>query len=571
MAGKTLDKLSVYRLKQASIDGLAFSKHKKVKSGKWKSGRASMSYHLFFRRDKPHNARWYSAFEDLVDIPKHEIPQNMGSGFILVVQTSTSCYGLTGGLSHSDLRKGADVDFHFGIELAQRIISLAELGSMGQRDTGGTVNSIIRRFRDGYNPKTDAANLRRILNNVTGRLSKRENPLYSEIGSSIVASDALGVNGAKDFEAIMKFIQSVDRLRKNDKKLITIPSLQRLSKRSHAVLIEDLESALVDQLIEFEPDRNRAFFLDNTGVPGFIDRASQFTVSLARRHNATSSVDEAIKAAGDFLRDFGQREDQIAALHRLKLKVEFDDGFPMDGDFLRHLCGDVVHAQDNVFLDCGSWYKADKAYLKAAKAWVDNIEYIDPAAIGLNEWSNGNEDDFIVSHKSMVLLHKRLVRCDGNSKVEFCDLLADDVNGLNVIHVKRGAGARLRELFAQGSVACTAYQDSGFQAKIFAGDLENQGGWRSLTAAERRKLANLERRQLREFKIVFAIFDDIRSHRVSNNAKTTSAVLKGTLSTFAMYDLLNHCRTIQETGMNVAVTRIRPYPTAVRRTKRGRA
>jgi len=88
-----------------------------------------------------------------------------------------------------------------------------------------------------------------------------------------------------------------------------------------------------------------------------------------------------------------------------------------------------------------------------------------------------------------------------------------------LIHVKKANGAGLRELFAQGYVAASAYRDVDFREAVHKADIN---GRNQLSVKDKKVLASLERRRKREFTIVFAIHDDTPSNRMKAGATTTS-------------------------------------------------
>jgi uncharacterized protein (TIGR04141 family) len=145
--------------------------------------------------------------------------------------------------------------------------------------------------------------------------------------------------------------------------------------------------------------------------------------------------------------------------------------------------------------------------------------------------------------------------------IEFCDLLKVSSDRILLIHVKPDTGAALRALFAQGFVSARLYAESeSFRANIHQGNLKMTDG--GLTTSQLSVLKSLEKRHRREMRIVLAIFDDTPSHTVQPGATMTSEILKGALTTFAKVDLLDRATNIRAMGYDVALCRIKPYPTS---------
>lgn len=574
MAENKLHKLSAYRLDVDAIDQLKFKGFDIFDEGKATVENRSFNYRLFFFKGRAKTASWYPAFEHL-NPDKAKIPKTLNPGFILLVKFSGACYGVTGGVGHLHLRKNVDVAYQFGVELAKRILTEEELRSLAQRDTGGNVNAIDRHFRGRYSPKNDVNNLRRILKNVRGQLSKTKNPLIKKIGSSIQGTDALSVNGGKTFDDVMLFLAAVEELWQKGKDRIVIPSLERLDKKAHASLIDDLRNELIGQLVSYDPDAPQLLFLEGQARTIFNNETTRWTLHVEAWRENADSIPDVFSRVGAHLKTFATPKERIEAFDRLKLRIDYDDEVHEDDGFSRFICGDVVHKNENYFIDHRSWYHASGAYLKALTAQLDNIECIDPAALGLNEWDKAvcaDEDAFNISNANFVLLDKRLVKLGDETGIEFCDLFGPSNNKLCLIHVKEATGAELRALFAQGSVSGTLYSEvDDFKDIVHTCGFSIRKNIAGLNDRQKQVLSDLKNKQIRELTVVYAIFDSTQSHVVVPGSKLTSQVFDGTLSTFAKVDLLNHCQTLRGMGYGVALTRIRPHPVAAAKKQKKKA
>ena len=558
-----LHKLSAYRLEVNAIDNLDFKGFNLFAKATVKIDKEPVDYRLLCLKGHAKPATWYPAFAHL-NPDKTKIPKTLNPGFILLVKLHHACYAVTGGVGHIHLRKKVDVRYQFGIELAKRILSEEELRSLAQRDTGGNVNAIDRHFRGRYSPRSDVNNLRRILRNVRGKLSKTKNPLMKKIGSSIQGTDALTVNGAKTFDDIFASLIAVEELWQKGKERIVIPSLEQLDKKAHAALIDDLKAALIDNLANYNADDPQWLFLEGESRDVFNDETTKWTLHAGTSKQEAHSATEVFEHVRPRLSQVGTAKKRLEAFDALKLRIEYDDNTDEDDALFRFICGDVVHNNENYFLDHRAWFHASDGYLKLLTAQIDNIECIDPKTLGLNEWDKGtyaDEDAFNTSHKNFVLLDKRFVTLPGENGIEFCDLFGPNGTKTCMIHVKEANGANLRALFAQGSVSGTLYSEvDGFREIVHACGFTARNGIAALTAAEKKMLADLKAKQVRELTVVYAVRDETKSHAVVPGANLTSQMFDGTLSTFAKVDLLNHCQTLRGMGYNVALTRIRPHP-----------
>jgi uncharacterized protein (TIGR04141 family) len=127
-----------------------------------------------------------------------------------------------------------------------------------------------------------------------------------------------------------------------------------------------------------------------------------------------------------------------------------------------------------------------------------------------------------------------------------------------LVHVKHACGAELRALFAQGYVSAQLYSESEeFRQKVHSSNIDMST---SLTAPQKAALADLARRQRREFLVVYAIFDHQTGHDADiSDPLRVSKVFGKTITLFAKIDLLGRVQAIRALGYNVALTRIKPY------------
>lgn len=561
MAEKGLNRLTVYKLATPDMGGVKIPSYKPAAKGKVTVEKQQVSYKLLLYKKGPYPPSWFSTFDSLkITLPEKDWPETMSSGFVLLVHVGKTVYAVTGGVGHIHLRSNVAIEHRFGIELAQRMLALANLRGLVQRDTSGVVNTIDRGFRAKYDPKGDLNNLRRVLKNVRGAFAKKD-PLYKDIGSSIHASDALSVNGRKDFTGVLTFLIRLENVWLAAPKQLSIPQLEHINKKAHGPLMDALEAQLIAELVAFDADTSQSLFLDNRDIGFLPDRATAYHLIRQGNSTAAASYQEVLEHVRDSLSQ-AKPADRRATYRDLRLQVDFEEGFSETHLLSYFLCGDITCKGDVFFLDNEEWFRASEEFIAALTKELDNIECVDPAALGVLEWNHKDEDTFNNDHTKLCVLDRRLVKVAGEKGgIEFCDLLANNNGRVQLIHVKSDSGAALRALFAQGFVSAQLYNlDAEFQTKVHTGDLQQSKG-SGVSSAAKQQLAALADRHLREITIVFAIHDSTASHSVAIGANVTSKVLKGTLSTFAKADLLNRATDLRAMGYEVAVCRIRPYPT----------
>lgn len=564
MTDNVIHKLTVYKLSNVALKSITIPSYKLVAEDAWKvANKKTYPYRLFFHKRGPFPAPWLSVFDPLnLNVAAKDLPESIVSGFILLIQIATSVYAVTGGVGHIHLRKHLPIEHRFGIELAQRILAIPELRGLSQRDTSGVVNTLDRVFRGLYNPHGDINNLKRVLTHVRGTL-KKQNPLQAKIGRSIEASDALTVHGSKQFADVITFLIEVERLMAHESPKIIIPQLEHINKKSHRALLSELESALVEILASYNADETHALFLDNEDIGYLPDRVVRFDLIYSRHKYQADTFVDVFEHTRDLLSSISSKTDRQKAFHRMNLRLYFDDGTTEIRALSYFLCGDVEYNDDVYFLNNQLWYRASDEFIKLIENELDNIECLDPSVIGLEEWDKSkfpNEKEFNSAHKGLLVMDRRLVKiADEKGGIEFCDLLRSTPETVDLVHVKHDTGAALRALFAQGFVSAKLYAESSeFRSKIYRGEVTGNG--KAFAKKDLVTLKGLNKRHRREIKVVFAIFDNTKSHSVAPTATTTSKILNGTLTTFAKVDLLDRVTNMRAMGYGVALSRIKPYP-----------
>jgi len=562
MPEDSINKITVYKLNIDNFDNIGFQYYKMVKSDVFSIDNNSYPYKLFFFTPSAKTASWFPMFAGLgLTIMSNEVPAIQVSGFILVLKIENSFYAVTGGVGHIHLKKTLTVEHRFGIIIAEKILSMPELKGLTQKDTSGNVNYIDRVFRGFYNPIGDINNLKRVLTHVRGKF-KKGNRYCQTIGKSISASNALSVNGSKTFGEIVRFLLDVESLWQTTTKKISIPQLEHIDKKFNGRLLNELQAALVDNLGNYTSDGQVNLYLDNADIGYLPDRVQKYTLVYNRNKHPVDTYEEVFEMVSEILRGIQNIEDKREAFAKINLEVTFDDNATEKKELLYFICGDITYNNEVYFISNKLWYKANNEFLKQLDGEIDNIRFLEPEAIGLIEWDSSRhreERSYNDAHTDFVKLDRRLIKIpEEKGGIEFCDLYKTNPDGAVVIHVKHDYGAALRALFAQGDVSAQLYaQSKEFRDSVLNARFTDSNG---LDDNSRNLLGQLAGKQKIGIKIVYAIYDDRPSHTVSQNAKTTSEKLNGTLTTFAKVDLLSRINNIRSMGYDTAITRIKPYP-----------
>jgi uncharacterized protein (TIGR04141 family) len=574
VADNSVKKITIYKVPDSTFDCFKHDDYDLVGSGSETLDKTKADFKLFYGYFEQKDPGWIGLFSGMdLNVSNDSIPQVQQAGFILLVKIESNCYAVTGGMGHIHLKTKVDVEADFGIELAESILMSNEIRGLAQRETGSKVFAVDRHFGSVYDPVEDTANLKRILKRLRGTMDEN-NPLFSEIGNGIVASDALSVVGEKTFSKLIEFLVKVHDLHKQGKKSVRIPRLRQLGKQDQA-LIDELDKELVKKLCS--SDGYKDFHLDVFEVP--VDSVSEYRIR-ARSRIIETTYQGLMRKLGDRLKKLTTLDKRVEQLKSYRLQYWVEDVEYDTVPFFGILCGDVVFNGDPFYLFAGRWYRADKEYIKLLNSELDQLRYYRADELQLKEWPVADPDStgvdegegegiFNDSHAgSHVVLDRRTITVSGHrGPIEFCDLLLDASSGTFLIHVKKAHGAKLRELFSQGYVSAQLYASvSDFQKKIHTGNVANRKP--ALTKKEEATLAGLKKKPRGALSVIYAIYDDEKASATTSEGKTMEA-LGGTLTTFAKVDLLGRIAMIRELGYNVGITRIKPFPAkAVKRTSK---
>lgn len=567
MSNNSVNRVTLYKLKLKKQSDFAPNNYKEVTNGSSKIGNRLFKYWLHFMDQHSSKPSWLNFFSGLnLNLSGGKAPKTVHAGFILLIQTGNSFYAVTGGLGFLHLQSAADIEPRFGIGLAEKILSLPELKGLVQKDTSGVVNNIDRVFRGTYNPNGELDNLKRVLTKVRGKLEKT-NASYATIGKSIQAGNSITVNGPKEFDDLFPFLASIEELQKAPNTL-TIPQLDHIEKRFNPALLLSLQQTLIQHLLDYKADGKANLFLDNEEIGYLPDRIESYELRYAHKKYADiDSYEGVLEKVSEILKSLPDTQHRIDAYKKLRLHVIFDDEKSDTRDLHFFICGDVTYKNEVYFINNRLWYQAGKEFLKKLDSELNNIAFIPADKLSLVEWDAIKHVGQMAEHEynkecqqagNFILMDRRDVKIpQEKGGIEFCDLLGQ-ASPTQLIHVKKANGAALRALFAQGYVSAKFYADStDFRNQVHTSQLKDG---KKLNATEKAALAALSGKYKREFQIIFAIYDDTKSHKAPAKSKLTSEALEGTLTPFAKVDLLERVTSIRSMGYEVAVTRIKPFP-----------
>lgn len=560
--------ITLYRLKDTvDLDTVEFPNYEKVHSKNGKSIKTA----LFFLKTQGSDASWYKVFATLnpdLSSFSSKPPHVQYSGFIYLMKTNSSTYACTGGLGFHALgsSEGYAIEPRFGIIIAKKILNSEHLRGLVQKDSSGILNSLDRVFKGNYNPAGDIENLHRVLTHIRASVVK-QSELYKEIGSNIKAGDSLHVSGQKDINGIHEFIIKVEQIWNEERSdTLTIPELDYIKPKYESNLIAALNASLRQHLVD-NPS-TRSIFFDDMEIGFLPDRVSQYIISRGRNTESFNSMDAVIGHVSSLLNDKAVSIDDIFIEFKI---VDGINDLPRK-KLTHYICGDIVYDNETYFVISNRWYRAHQNFMESIDNEINEIEFIESALSSLPTWDNqvhSDENDYIYNGcaSDFTILHKRLIHSNNpgskHQKIEFCDLLKQEGDSVRLFHIKHACGALLRDLFSQGYVSASCFkEDKDFRSNVFSAQMDqcsHNGQTIELSDNDRQLLSGLNGKLIRNYTVVFAIYDETHAFtpaQAGPQAGSTLDCLQGTLTLYAKIDLLSRVQAIRSMGYNVALTRI---------------
>lgn len=433
-------------------------------------------------------------------VEDHELPSIAHASLVIVFRHDDDTYALTAGYAYADISPCAVQDF--GVDIAKKSLNPNELAQLVQKVPTGNVYGLQRNLRGKYLPANDHMNRKSVLKALRGKC------LDQELGLSIEGRTSLSVNGKKDFSDVLRLLDRVRDLEASDQYTVPIRGLDEAPKRLRQVLDDALRKLVDDGNINdvmFGYDDDLVFMRCDTIQVGSSDERFPF-----------DAVTEILEAARR-LRPDSPSGARIRGYDDAGIEV-------LDTQLLRLVEGELDHEGEKYFRISRKWYKTNPDYIAEINTQFDAIDVLDNDYLGAwKRTAHGYEaeDDFLKAQ--VVPDQRKLAHTRNIAHVEVADLV--DTTNHYLIHVKRGRGAFLRNLFAQGYVSASLIQgDAAFRTE----------------AEEKFDLANLQ-----DYKVVLAIFpEDVRA---------TNSIF----TLFAKVDLVERCEALRDIGVDVCYTLIR--------------
>ena len=489
----TVSKITIYKLDRSFSADEELLGYKNPKSGELQG----WNYKVFTRSRRNLPPSWEPLVKGLIQ--DADIPKNSYASLVFLFQKDEHHFALTSGYGYVDVHGHGVKDF--GINIACKSLDPNGLNHLYQKQPTGNVYGLSRSLRGKYMPTNDSINQKSVLKALKGKV------INKKLGVTMEGRTSLAISGRKSLSDVLNLLDEIAKIEKSEKFTVVIKGLEEVGKQLKDELDQELRKRIAsgqfdDMMFGYDDD---LIFRNCEKLKVGRDSAN-YSIDETQAVFLSAQHQDAANPAGVNVTGYDETNERIFSKQLFDL-IE----------------GELDFNSDKYFRIDKKWYRTNADYKKRIDEDFSTIQAIEPSYF--KPWpraENGFVDEDTFLNKNLnsdrILAHKQKI-----SHIELADLI-DKTNNY-FIHVKKGRGAFLINLFAQGYVSGSMFNgDDGFKKK----------------AKEKFDIADDKK-----FTIIFAIFPEDATR------------IDSIFTLFAKVDLLERCEVLKSMGLDVKYCLIR--------------
>lgn len=481
--------ITIYKIDDDFPVDKALSEYKEPNNGK--GAMNGWNYRIFIRSKFNISPAWQPLVNNLVD--EKEIPKNSYASLVILFSKGSNNFALTSGYGYANVREFAVADF--GIDIACKSLDPNQLDHLYQKVPTGNVYGLNRTLRGKYIPINDPINQRSVLKALRGKV------INQDMGATMEGKKSLSISGKKDFSDVVALFDKIIELEKSKKMTVNIKGLDEVSK----IVKEKLDEELINKI--------------NSG--NFNDVLFGYDDDLVFNNCANLKIgkNDELCSMDDIEKVMEIATKQKPGKQAFVQIVGFDD---QNQEIFKKKLIDLIEGEldfdnEKYFRIDKKWYKTNTNYKKKIEEDFKILEKIESSYFNSWQQKNGKFVDEVDFLKSNIDSNKILAHTQKISHIEIADII--DKNNCYFVHVKKGRGAFLRNLFAQGYVSGSLFNSDEEFKKL----------------AQKKFSIDIDKK----YTVVFAIFPE-------DETKIDSI-----FTLFAKVDFLERCESLKSMGFDV--------------------
>lgn len=536
---------------------------------------------LFVRATKPHEPEWAKTFFNSTVESESLKVANIGAALVIPVLIENNSFDakadeifssvgeenrryfvLTFGYGRTLINRSA-IEERFGLKCVLNSVKNDTLRAIHFADVSGSAkrsSEQLSRIGDIDDFAIDTE--RNLLSQVTAKCGEDE-----LLCGTVTGGDSLAVTKEIDIDNVQEFLKSLYELFCQETYKQDFDWVDNIAPVKDPALEQKLWDESIRQIANYSynDDSQHDLWM---AVPDIIDwdRIEGFQIGSQTDENDEPILQDDVLLA-DVLRSFKK---PLTSIDQLKNKrvtaISKENGLPYQG-WQAHKClvGDLAYGGESYCVLDGAWYEIRSDYLNRInedfmdtdESDIDFIPYPQNDGEQFVDDFDGKkiklEKEGLYNYKlekalaqkfpnHFLLMDKRLISYGGGrSRIEFCDVLADDGKR---IHIKRYSGsATMSHLFNQGLVSASMERDAADYAEKVNEKIKQVGKQEGLSSVE-----NFLLNQNQIHDVVFAIVpkQDSHSHDLPFFSKVALCSVKKQLKRMGIETKLNWINRINK-------------------------
>ncbi len=421
---------------------------------------------IFFSK-KTQPPKWRSFLSNILEDSSPLLKGfNTDVSYIAFIYNKDNLFAISGGQGNFTVQEY--IDQNFGIEILTRLISKDSkvIKSLQDRCVTSSILGSTKFFRGDYK-FSDEDEFGKIYKQIKAELNR--DILCEEFGFSdeeisknagCLAKSSFQINKSINFETLLRIIEKLSDILKNQKPLFSLNKVLLISRRGKAnkELVKKLEQELNKKLFNYCTNSEEIDF--DFCHPNFDNylMAENYKVYKGNSKNPIFESSETLDDVKYLLDQLKNKED-ISIKNEEEFSKSLENinivSYNAEGKrstwkkFICHVHGELLIDGKTYFFIDNEWYAISSDFITElnddCKYSISNALNQDILPNNFDEQKNENEYNQLYLGKDGYLVLDKII----SENIEMCDILKFSDNKIYLIHVKKAFDNSVRELIAQ--------------------------------------------------------------------------------------------------------------------------